>query len=220
MINGELLTFFEELKQNNNREWFEPRKAAFKALKAEFEAFMDDVAGHVAEVDPAIDLVLEHPKTIKVYRIYRDVRFSKDKSPFKINIGGSISAGEGRPTYYLHVEPGKSFAGGGYYMPTGSLLKALRQKIEDEHDELEALLADEDFANVFPDGLSVMGDELKTAPRGYAKDHDAIKWLRKKHFIVTRALSDDELVDEGFEAQLAQIFEQLSRFNMALSVDE
>ena len=220
MINGELLTFFEDLKQNNNREWFEPRKKTYKALKAEFEAFMDDVAGHVAEVDPAIDLVLEHPKTIKVYRIYRDVRFSKDKSPFKTNIGGLISAGEGHPTYYLHVEPGNSFAGGGFYMPTGSLLKALRQKIEDEHDALEALLADEAFAAVFPDGLSVMGDELKTAPRGYAKDHHAIAWLRKKHFIVTRALSDDELVDEGFEAQLAQIFEQLSRFNMALSVDE
>ena len=140
MIDPRLLTFFSELQKNNNKEWFNPRKAAYKQMHQAFEEELQSIAQEIAFFDQAIADNLNDPATVKVFRIYRDVRFSKDKEPLKTSISGYISPGGERPVYYLQVEPGGSFAGGGIYRPSSPVLKAIREEIAESYEELNAIL--------------------------------------------------------------------------------
>ena len=206
MISAEMLDFFRELKENNNKEWFNPRKADYKRMREAFTAGLEAMAQQIAFFDQTIADHLGDPSTVKVFRIYRDVRFSKNKEPLKTNMGGYISAGGERPAYYLHVEPGSSFAGGGIYRPSTPALKAIRAEIDESYPELAAILQDERFRAVYPQGLS-RELALKTAPRGVSKDHPAIEYLRLTSFTVFRPCSDEELLSEGFEDRLLGTFE-------------
>jgi uncharacterized protein (TIGR02453 family) len=200
MITVEMLDFFRELKENNNKE------ADYKRMRAAFTASLEAMAQQIAFFDQTIADRLGDPSTVKVFRIYRDVRFSKNKEPLKTNIGGYISAGGERPAYYLHVEPGSSFAGGGIYLPSAATLKAIRAEIDESYLELEAILQGERFRAVYPQGLS-RDLALKTAPRGVSKDHPAIEYLRLTSFTVFRPFSDEELLGERFEDRLLGTFE-------------
>lgn len=206
MITAEMLDFFRELKENNNKEWFNPRKADYKRMRQAFTAGLEGMAQQIAFFDQTIADRLGDPSTVKVFRIYRDVRFSKNKEPLKTNMGGYISAGGERPAYYLHVEPGNSFAGGGIYRPSSPALKAIRAEIDESYPKLEAILQDERFCAVYPQGLS-RELALKTAPRGVSKDHPAIAYLRLTSFTVSRSFNDEELLSEGFEDLLLGTFE-------------
>jgi uncharacterized protein (TIGR02453 family) len=206
MIDPKMLDFFRELKENNNKAWFNPRKADYKRMRQAFTAGLEEIAQQIAFFDQTIADRLGDPKTIKVFRIYRDVRFSKNKEPLKTNMGGYISAGGERPAYYLHVEPGNSFAGGGIYRPSSPVLKAIRAEIDEGYPELEAILQDKNFREVYPQGLS-RELALKTAPRGVSKDHPAIAYLRLTSFVVSRPLSDEELLSDGLQDLLLQTFE-------------
>lgn len=206
MITSEMLDFFRELKENNNKEWFNPRKADYKRMRQTFTAGLEDIAQQIAFFDQTIADRLGDPSLVKVFRIYRDVRFSKNKAPLKTNMGGYISAGGERPAYYLHIEPGNSFAGGGIYRPSSPVLKAIRAEIDESYPELEAIVQDERFRAVYPQGLS-RELSLKTAPRGVSTDHPAIEFLRLKSFTVGRPFSDDELLSEDFQDLLMRTFE-------------
>jgi uncharacterized protein (TIGR02453 family) len=206
MISAEMLDFFRELKENNNKDWFNPRKADYKRMREAFTAGLEAMAQQIAFFDQTIADRLGDPSTVKVFRIYRDVRFSKNKEPLKTNMGGYISAGGERPAYYLHVEPDSSFAGGGIYRPSSPALKAIRAEIDESYPELEAILQDARFRAVYPQGLS-RELALKTAPRGVSKDHPAIAYLRLTSFTVFRPFSDEELLSERFEDQLLGTFE-------------
>ena len=206
MIDAEMLNFFRELKENNNKEWFNPRKADYKRMRQAFIAGLEDIAQQIAFFDQTIADRLGDPATVKVFRIYRDVRFSKNKEPLKSNMGGYISAGGERPAYYLHIEPGNSFAGGGIYRPSSLTLKAIRAEIDESYLELETILQDKTFRTVYPQGLS-RELALKTAPRGTSIDHPAIAYLRLTSFTVSRSFSDEEVLGEDLQNLLMGAFE-------------
>jgi uncharacterized protein (TIGR02453 family) len=206
MIDPRLLEFYSELKENNNREWFNPRKADYKRMRQAFEAELRGMAQEIAFFDQGVADRLDDPAVVKVFRIYRDVRFSKDKRPLKTTISGYISPGGERPVYYLQVEPGGSFAGGGVYRPSPPALKAIRAEIAETYEELEAILQDPAFRAAYPQGID-RSLALKTAPRGTSIDHPAVEFLRLTSFTALRRFSDAEIVSDGFHDQLLQIFE-------------
>lgn len=217
MINPSLLDFLQTLAENNNRAWFEEHKKDYKALHQEFTRYMMAIAEQVAHFDTAIQNGLGDLKLVKVFRIYRDTRFSKDKTPYKINFSGTIAASNnpGQPVYYLSIEPDRSFAGGGIHMPPSEVLQAIREKIDEDYAELEKVLHSKPFKTIFPEGFDRYS-ELKTAPRGYSKDHPAIHLLRLKSFVSTRPFSNDEITSEGFTRTLIESYEALSPLNAYL----
>jgi uncharacterized protein (TIGR02453 family) len=132
-----------------------------------------------------------------LFRIYRDTRFSKDKSPYKTNFGASLGMGKGsqKAGYYLHIEPGKSFLAGGIYMPESSVLKEIRKEISAFGEEFLAIVEKDEFRNYFR-GLSVE-DKLKKVPQGFEKDDKMAEFLKLKHYIVTHPVSDEQLLNEN-----------------------
>ena len=216
MIDRELLDFLHELAQNNNKEWFDPRKEQYKRLRASFTVDMEQTAEEIAFFDRRVADHLDDPATVKIFRIYRDVRFSKNKEPLKKTASGFISPGGERPGYYLQVQPNdNSFAGGGIYRPPSPLLRAIRAEINETYEQLKAIVDDPAFRAAFPGGLD-QGDKLKTAPRGTSRDHPAIDFLRLTSFTATRRLSDKKLTSEAFQGELLAMYRALYPLNAYL----
>lgn len=218
----ELLSFFKELKENNNKVWFEPKKPEYKKLATEFKEFMDGILMDIVSYDDEIlEGMKDDRKVSKVFRIYIDARFSKDKTPLKVHMGGVISskkAEEGNPCYYLHIEPGgKSFVAGGVYLPPSDQLKALREKIDNDPEVFARLEQAPDFAEFFPRGLD-QDYVLKTSPRDYPKDHVAIEYLRLKSFTVHKSMSDKEVLSSGLQENVEKAFRQIYKLNELLRV--
>lgn len=189
MLAPATFTFLKNLAKHNDKAWFDANRAAYEAAKADHEALVTAVQTALTPLEPALEG--QRPKDA-IYRMYRDVRFSKDKTPYKTHMSSYYSRGgrkwEGAG-YYLHVEPGKSFAGGGMWMPQGPLLKAVRQEIDYNHAELSAIINDKTFKKYFTKGIT--GEALKTVPQGYAADNPAIELLKQKSFVVTHPLPDE-----------------------------
>ncbi len=190
---NDIINFLSELSANNNREWFDSQREWYQQCRKTFEAFTDELIAGIQHFDPGIG-----PLKAKdcVFRIFRDTRFSNDKTPYKANMGAFISRG-GRKSpysgYYIHLEPeGKSFAGGGLYMPPSENLKKVRQEIFYNIDEFKAILQAKDFKKHF-DTLDKMGDELKKAPQGYPPEWPDIDLLKLKHYVVGEYLKDKEM---------------------------
>ena len=216
MISPDLLDFLTELQQNNNKEWFNPRKPQYKRMRQQFTVGLEALAQEIAFFDQAVADHLGDPKTVKVFRIYRDVRFSKDKSPLKDTMSGVISPGGDGPAYYIQAQPGNnSFGGGGIYRPPSPMLKAIRAEINESYDELNDILADPAFLAAFPGGID-RSLALKTAPRGTSIDHPAIDLLRLTSFTATKAFSDAELQSAGFHDALLHSFQALYPLNAYL----
>ena len=178
-----ILKFLKSLARNNNRDWFEANKEKYLALKAGFEVFVADVLNDMIAFDPSLSGL--DPKKL-TYRIYRDVRFSKDKTPYKTNMSAAISSGGktmGVPGYYFQLEPGgKSFVAAGMYMPMPETLGKIRQEIDYNGQRLDEILKVARFKKLYA-GLW-NGDALKSVPKGYAKDHPHIELLKLKSFLV------------------------------------
>jgi len=183
-----ILEFLRDLNANNKREWFHANAARHKDAKASFEVFTDMLITEIQELDPSIAGVTGKGS---MFRIHRDVRFSNDKRPYKTNFGSFMAPGgrkSGNAGYYIHMEPGKSFIGGGLYMPSPTSLKAIRKRIYENPDSLLRILNNPNFKTYF-DGF--YGNKLKTAPRGYPKDWEHVDLLNHKHYAVHHALPDD-----------------------------
>jgi uncharacterized protein (TIGR02453 family) len=192
-MNKNTLTFLKQLSENNQKSWMDENKSWYLETK---EAFIDEVGvllHGLTEMEPEMGNF--RPKDC-VFRQNRDVRFSTNKMPYKTNmaayfaLGGKKSAG---PGYYLHIQPGKSFVGGGLYMPPADLLKRLRQEIDYSGDELRSIITDIKFQETF-EGLR--GEQLKTSPRDYEIDHPHIDLLRYKSFEVFTMLPD-KVIEKG-----------------------
>jgi len=201
-MNKNTLSFLEQLTENNQKSWMDENKSWYLEVKEEFIEEVGKLLHGLAEIEPGMGAF--RPKDC-VFRQNRDVRFSPNKMPYKINmaayfaLGGKKSSG---PGYYLHIQPGKSFVGGGLYMPPADLLKKLRQEIDYSGEELRSIIADKEFQRLF-EGLK--GEQLKTSPRDYDQDHPHIDLLRFKSFEVFTMLSDDlikkgKVVDVSLEA--------------------
>jgi uncharacterized protein (TIGR02453 family) len=197
-------SFLTKLKKNNNREWFEKNKGSFLQIKESFEGFIGELLHDLVEFDPS--LATQDPKKL-VFRIYRDVRFSKDKRPYKTYLSAGISEegrGTGKPGYYLQLEPGgKSFVCLGLYSPGPEVLAKIRQEIDYNGANLQEFFDSRNFKREFSSFWT--GDSLKTAPKGYAKEHPYIEWLKLKSFVLMHPLTDEDVMNPKFRKRLVQV---------------
>jgi uncharacterized protein (TIGR02453 family) len=205
--------FLRQLAQNNNKAWFDAHRADYAAAKLQFEALLEDL---IMNFGPVEDLLGMSPKDF-TFRINRDVRFSNDKSPYKTNMAASLGRGGKKSrhlSYYLHVQPGESFIGGGIYMPEGDQLKVIRKQIDEDPREFKKIIANKDFVKYFG-GLS--GDKLKTAPKGYAPDHPEIELLRHKQFLAVHPLKESDVTSTKFVPHMVSVCKAMKPFNEYLS---
>ena len=203
--------FLQALSKNNERAWFEKNKPTYLQAKEHFEIFVGKFLNELIKFNPSLAGL--NPKKLP-FRIYRDVRFSKDKSPYKTNMGAGFSP-NGKliqePGYYLHIQAGGSFFAGGIYMPDPANLSKIRQEIDYNGDKLEKILKDKKFRKWFK-GFSDF-DKLKTVPKGYVKDHPRLDWLKHKTFIVTHAFTDAQVKDKNFLKQIVEAARAMKPLN-------
>ena len=196
------LDFLKKLKINNNREWFDSNKSEYLASKEIFEEFVSELIKGINKFDKKVSLDLK-PKDC-TFRIYKDVRFSKDKTPYKNNMSASINPGGKKsniPGYYFHLEPEACFLAGGVYMPMPDDLKAIRQEIDYNPLPLINVLKSASFKKEF-NGLDEE-DKLKNPPKGFNKDHAHSEILKNKHFIVSRKFENKVILKkEGLSKTL------------------
>jgi len=190
MINPHTINFLKSLQKNNNRDWFAKNKQSYSDAKADFDAFVDKLISRFATVDKS----LQGLKAADcVFRIYRDVRFSKNKAPYKTNLGAAIGPG-GRKSpeagFYIQIEPGNSFVAGGCWMPDAPALKKIRQEIDYNLGDFESIVNNRSFKKLFGE---LSDCKLKTTPKGYPADHPGINYLKQTSFIVEMPLDDKEL---------------------------
>jgi uncharacterized protein (TIGR02453 family) len=203
------LRFLRKLKKNNNKPWFEANRNGYTEAKQEVEAFLEGLIASYGKTDDAISRLT--PKDC-MFRINRDVRFSKDKSPYKTNFGAFINPGGKKSAlagYYLHIEPGASFAGGGLWMPMPAELAKIRQEIDYNLPEFTAILGAPSFKKQF--GLLYSGEDmsLRRVPKGYDNDNPAAEYLKLKSFIATRKLSDEEVASASLKKSCIAAFTAL-----------
>lgn len=209
-----VISFLSALDKNNNREWFADNKKAFETAKEEFEQLVAQVIELVGKWDADVRALT--PKDC-VYRIYRDVRFSKDKLPYKTSMGALIGKGGRKSTgtiNYLHIQPNGSFVAGGLYMPEPNVLKAIRQEIDYNYSEFEGILNNKAFKDAF--GAVDSELKLKTLPKGYAADNPAIEYLKLKSFTVSKYYTDKEVQDKNFALEAEKKYQILKPFNAFL----
>lgn len=221
MIEKDTLQFLADLKANNNRDWFLANQARYAKYKDNYQRLVREFIDVLSESDPS----LKHLEVKDcMFRINRDIRFSKDKSPYKTHMGIWISSGQKKSNlagYYIHIEPGSSFVAGGVYRPENADLKKIRKEIAFFYDELEKIVSEKSFADTYGDFDRNDETQLKTAPRDFEKDHPAIEFLKLKSFTATRTLSDKELADKNFVRKASEkllVLKPLNEFlNRALT---
>jgi uncharacterized protein (TIGR02453 family) len=202
MIKPETLAFLTEIVENNNREWFANHKDRYEIAKADVLNFVDELLPVLAVADPEFALETQAKKCL--LRIYRDVRFSKNKNPYKDNYGISFAAkGNKGPEYYLHIVPGKSFLAVGYWMPEAADLKMIREDIDYNAPEFLDIIGNKEFSSQFT--LSTE-DSLKKAPKGYDPTHPQIQLLKLKSFMAIFPVSDAELFKPAITGKLGKAF--------------
>lgn len=214
IINPETLNFLSTLEINNNREWFNENKQLYLQAKENVENVVNEIISGVSEFDESVER-LEAKNCI--FRIYKDTRFSKDKTPYKTNIGASLVE-KGPKTlnhagYYVHLEPGKSFLAGGVYMTESKNLKAIRERISSEGDNFLKILNKKSFK----DNLELRGDRLVKVPQGFDKENPMGDYLKFKQFTVFHSLSDEDVLNKDFVKNTVKIFKEIYPFNQFLN---
>lgn len=209
----QVLKFLSDLTKNNNREWFNDNRKRYEESRDKVIFLTEVLINEIGKFDPAVSGL--SPKDC-VFRIFRDVRFSKDKRPYKTNFGSFICKGGRKkvnPGYYFHIEPGNSFIGGGIYMPPAESLRAIRNYMAEHGDAFLEIITEPTFKKKFP---AMYDDKLKTAPKGFPKDHEFIELLRYKSFIFSKELSDDLVRSENYIESMVQHFAELHSVNAYL----
>jgi len=204
MLQTDTFAFLHDLKAHNTKEWFDENRGRYQTAKDNVIALVDHLIEEIAGFDSDIR-GLEAKQCL--FRINRDIRFSNNKDPYKTNFGASISKGGRRSSYagyYLHLQPGEVFVGGGIYMPPATTLKAIRAHIDRNAPDLRKVLNDPDFRATYGE---IRGESLKTAPKGYEKDHPAIDLLRLKSFVVMRNYDDETALSAEFPRKVVDDFE-------------
>lgn len=197
----EIFTFFKKLEKNNNREWFNEHKPEFKSLETELKGFYTAALEKLQKHD-AID-------KMKIFRIYRDVRFSKNKTPYKTHLGGSFGRTKPRLRggYYVHIAPNnESFIATGFWDPHKDDLLRIRKELELDAIEFRKVIGTKKFKDIWGD---LVGDEVKTAPKGFSKEHEDIDLIRKKQFIFTKKFTDKEVISSDFLMEVDKSFKAI-----------
>jgi len=197
----EILTFFKKLEKNNNREWFTEHKPEFKRLEGEVKNFYNGLFEKLQKHDDV--------DKIKIFRIYRDVRFSKDKTPYKTHFGGSFGRSKPRLRggYYVHIAPNnESFIATGFWEPNPPDLLRIRKELELDADEFRKITTAKKFKSIWGD---LVGNEVKTSPKGFSKEHENIDLIKKKQFIFTKKFTDKEVISPNFMKEVDVAFKAI-----------
>lgn len=211
MLDKATIRFLKQLRQHNEKPWFDAHKPEYLAAKADFENFVQKLLHEYGKTDPAIGML-----EVKdcVFRIYRDVRFSKDKTPYKTHFAAGMNKGGKKvhfPGYYLHIEPGgHSFIGGGIWRPEKEALHKIRQEIDYDFADFKGILQRAAFKKTFG-GLSEE-DKLVRPPKGYEEDNPAVEFLKLRSFIAGCGIEDKELTADGLTKQITGIFKKMKPF--------
>ena len=210
----QVMQFLNDLSENNNREWFQKNTKWYDESREKVLFLTEVVINEIRKFDSEVPLL--EPKDC-LFRIFRDVRFSNDKRPYKTNFGSFIAKG-GRKSmyagYYFHIEPSGSFVGGGIYMPAAEPLKAIRQYIAENGEEFLSLINSKNFKKVYPE---MMDDKLKTAPKGYSPDHEFINLLRYKSFAFSSQFDKSQILADNYIEKLVHSFKTLQPVNRFLN---
>jgi uncharacterized protein (TIGR02453 family) len=191
MIQTSTLNFLKQLEQNNNREWFQANKRSFEAAQDNVTALAGYLIGEIGKFDPAVASL--EPKSC-VFRIYRDIRFSKDKSPYKTNLGAYISPGGRKsmqPGYYIHIQPGQCFIAAGKHMPDASELLKIRTTIETDPKAFKKIVEKRSFVENFGE---LHGERLSRPPKGFGEDSPVVEYLKLKSYTVVRDYRNNKLI--------------------------
>lgn len=208
MLASNTLKFLKDLEKNNNRPWFELNRKTYEAAKADLQNVVAALIPAIAKFDEPIGNLAVKDCT---FRINRDVRFSKNKSPYKNNMAAYFSRGGKKASvagYYFHCEPGKSYAAGGFYSPMPPELAKIRQEIDYGFDEFNKIVQNKTFKKYFPEGIDGI-ESLVRPPKGYDENNPAIEYLKMKHFIVSKPFTDTELESKTLVKDVAKVFETM-----------
>lgn len=214
MLNEQYFSFLSKLKFNNNKEWFTKNKPLYDNLKLDFEKIVTNFIGEIAKFDSEIGTLT--PKDC-VFRIYKDVRFSKDKTPYKTNFGAFFVSGgrkSGMAGYYIHIEPGECFIGGGIYMPPPPILKKLREEINCNFEEFEKIISAKEFKKYFKE---ISGSKTILMPKGFNKNFIGAEYLKFKDYTVIHSIKDDFLLSKDAFKNIIGIFKAMKPFNNFLN---
>jgi uncharacterized protein (TIGR02453 family) len=198
MITPTTLQFLEDLNKNNNRDWFQANQDRYELYKTDYRETVEAFLEEIKPFDEHLDQ-LEFKDCS--YRINRDIRFSKDKTPYKTHMGIWMCEGKKNTNlagYYVHIENGAAFAAAGLYFPDAADLKKVRREIDGFYEELEQIVADPEFKKVFGKLESNAENTLKTSPKDFDKDHPAIEFLKLKSFLAVTKLSNKDLTSKAF----------------------
>jgi uncharacterized protein (TIGR02453 family) len=201
------LSFLKKIKKHNDRTWFAVHKIDYETAFNELIVFADLILADLKKHDD-----VETPTGKKsLFRIYNDVRFSKDKSPYKLNLGGGFRRATvfRRGGYYFHIQPGNSFVAGGFWGPSTQDLNHIRQHLAADPRALTTILTSKTFKKTFG---TLQGEQLKTTPRGHPSDHPAIELLRYKQLIIRHDFTDEEVLHPSFHKKVAQTFRDMRPF--------
>lgn len=205
MLQPSTLCFLKELSSNNAKDWFDAHRTDYDAARTDFELFAEKLRAALLPIVPQLEG--QRAKDL-IFRVFRDVRFSKDKRPYKDHFGAYFCRAGRKASdagYYLHIQPGNSFLAVGLWMPESPLLKAVRQEIDYNLDEFRAIVENKAFRKVFP---RLEGESLKTPPQGYSADHPGIDYLKRKSFIAAATVKDDVLTSKDAVKKCAAAFEK------------
>jgi len=211
MIKTSTFKFLKDLKKNNNKNWFGNNKSGYLDAREDAGHFVEQLIEGLGKIDA--DIAPLHAKDC-TYRIYRDVRFSSDKTPYKTHMGAFLNkGGKKAPTagYYFHLEPGKSIMGGGLWMPMPAELNKVRQEIDYNYAEWTKILGDRRFKKYYPNGLD-QSEILSRPPKGYDAENPAIGFLKLKSFTTTRSLTDEMMLSRPLLKEVIGAFGALKEF--------
>lgn len=200
-VDKNVFTFFKKLEKNNNRDWFNENKPEFKALESNIKVFYNAILERL-NVHDEID-------KLKLFRIYRDVRFSKNKLPYKTHFGGAFHRTKPRLRggYYLHLQPNnESFIATGFWEPAKEDLLRIRKEFEMDDQEIRDIINNKTFKSIWGE---FVGEEVKTAPKGFSKEHPAIDLIKKKQFIFTRKFTDKDVLASDFLDKVDDAFKAI-----------
>ena len=209
MLQPATLKFLKDLKKNNNKPWFDANRNKYEDAKKDFGEFIQSVIDKHSKKDGSI-------KELKakdcLFRINRDIRFSKDKTPYKTNMGASINRGGKKSIfagYYFHLEPGESFAGGGIWMPMPPELKKVRQEIDYNLEEFKKIVSSKKFKSVYGELYKGEDASLVKVPQGFEKDNPAADYLKLKSFLAMKKLTDKDIASKDLEKKVVEAFDAL-----------
>jgi len=197
------ISFLKKLKINNNRDWFNDNKEEFKDIQSGVKTFAQDVNDSLN--------VSDNIEKFKIFRIYRDLRFSKDKTPYKKNIGMAFHRAkpELRGGYYLEISADESFIAVGFWNPNKEDLLRIRKEIEIDGPEFRRIINQKKIKAIWGD---LSGDEVKTSPKGFKSEHEDIDLIKKKQFIFIKYLKEEEILDKNFQKELVSYFVSIRPF--------